>query len=82
MRSVALVKTDNSLRNPQPSLTELQNADLSRPSAEQREKNLAQTRADLGMKVQSKTENSFLYAQALKKREEDKFIRYTPTTAN
>ena len=32
------------------------------------------------MKIQKKTENSFLYAAALKKQEEDQFIRYTPTT--
>lgn len=71
MRSVALVKKEGTLRNTQPSAHELQNLDLSRPSQDLREQNLIRTKVELGIKVDKKTENVFLYAAANKKREED-----------
>jgi hypothetical protein len=56
--------------------------DLTRPSEDERAKNLMETKKELGMKIAKKSDPAFLSQSALKKQEGDTFVRYTPTTTN
>lgn len=59
MKSYSVVRYDG-LANPNKSIRDLQNADLSRPSDEQRLANMEKTKQELGMKVAKKTEPAYV----------------------
>jgi hypothetical protein len=84
MKTFSLVKAHGSnkggLANPEKSERELQNADLSRPSDKVRQANLNETSRLLGMKVSKKNEPAYVCSSALKRKDEDDFVRYTPTS--
>jgi hypothetical protein len=83
MKSYSLVKAHGSnkggLANPEKSERELQNADLSRPSDKFRQANLDETSRQLGLRVAKRNEPAYVCSSALKKKNEDDFVRYTPT---
>ena len=82
MKSQSLVKRDGHLRNPNKSQRELQNADLSRPSDKERQKNLVRTQKDLGMLTQKAGQPAFLSTQLQSQKElQDTYVRYKPVTA-
>ena len=59
MKAYSLVKFEG-LKNPAKNPAELQNANLSRPSDEQRQKNLDDTRQALNISVQKKIEPAYV----------------------
>jgi hypothetical protein len=84
MKSYSIVKATatnkGGLANTEKTAIELQNCDLSRPSDKKRAANLAETAALLGVKVAKRNEPAYVCSSALKKKDADSFVRYTPTT--
>ena len=54
--------------------------DLSRPSERQRRENLELTGQILGVQATKKSDPAFLCSAALKKVDDDAFVRYTPVS--
>jgi len=76
MKSYSLVKHSGDLSNPTKSSRQLQNVDLSRPSDKDREANLKNTAAELGMVSRRINQPSFVTSVATNKRPEDEYLRY------
>ena len=77
MKAYSLAKIDGTLANPAKKLTDLQNAILTRPSDEQRSKNLEATKQALNISVSRKIEPAYASSIAHKPQQEIQYIKYT-----